>query len=114
MAAAKPRLAALLADPATQLPHLAAELAALAGARGDAAAEAALGRGLRRLLARGSPGFKVRAVMRIILTRASTGTARCGGLECRLLVTRPGTTWRSHVACRHRPVLRARAVSVPR
>ena len=57
--AARARLGALLADPATQLGHIAAELAAAAGAGGDGGAEEALGRGLRRLLARDSPGFKV-------------------------------------------------------
>lgn len=58
--AARARLGALLADPATGLPHLATELAALAGASGDEATEAAMGRGLGRLLARSSPGFEVR------------------------------------------------------
>lgn len=57
--AARARLAVLLADPATQLGHIAAELAAATGSGGDGAAEEALGRGLRRLLARDSPGFKV-------------------------------------------------------
>lgn len=56
---ARARLAVLLADPATQLPHIAAELASLAGAKGDAAVEDAMRRGLGRLLARHSPGFKV-------------------------------------------------------
>lgn len=54
------RLAVLLADPATGLPHIAAELAVAAGARGDADVEAAMRTGLGRLLARSSPGFKVR------------------------------------------------------
>ncbi|KAI3434409.1 hypothetical protein D9Q98_002487 [Chlorella vulgaris] len=94
LAAAKRRLAALLADPAMRLADLAAEVACLAGGQGGAAREAGVQDSINRMLGRGGAamkaltgGFSTALLAHLLLGPASPETQqqaslalrRCGG-----------------------------------
>ncbi|KAL4853267.1 DNA mismatch repair protein MLH1 [Chlorella vulgaris] len=94
LAAAKRRLAALMADPAMRLSDLAAEVACLAGGQGGAAREAAVQDSISRMLGRGgaamkalTAGFSTALLAHLLLgsaspeaqQQASLAIRRCGG-----------------------------------